>query len=143
MNYNLVKIGTVWLTSDGTETGEPCRVEVLGLGRLLLGNLGSVNKAADGTPYLYSVESVGQGTDIQITVTALMAAEVVSLAGVINTALSAETAIEVTVEGLAGDFTLSCLPLLPNPIEIPGSFNNDRIESVVISLTVIEITEEV
>lgn len=142
MRYNLVQIGDVYLTSDGTSSGTPCRVRVSNIGKLTSRYQGQVVKAADGTPYLQTIDSVGQGTDLDIVITAINLNELKSLINYIDQAVEESQLISVVISGLAGTFYLDCLPIYPQPIQIPEEFAHNRFENVTIRFSVVSKTEE-
>lgn len=129
-DYNLVKIGTVYLTDDGTSGGNPCRTEVTGLQALKASKTGAVQAAADGTPYAFLTDNTGKGVVIGIKPFTLTKTVFDSVVTAINAALATPAAINITVSGDTGNFDLDCLPVLPLPVTFPGTFASSRIDGV-------------
>lgn len=137
--YNLVKIGSIYLTDNGLVTGKPCKLEVPGLSRLKLTITGTTRYAADGTPYQYSMPNAGKGVQIQIRPFVIMKSVFDDVIEAMSDALEANSTINITVEGDTGDFDLDCIPLLPNGVEFPGAFTNERITGVSFNFVVSEV----
>lgn len=139
-DYNRVKIGTVYLTDDGTDTGMPCRVEVAGLDRLKAVKTGAMAVSADGTPYAFVTDNQGKGATLSIKPFAVRKAVFDDVVDVVNAALTAGTVVNVTfTDGDVGDFDVDCLPVLPNPVTFPGTFSSGIIDGVEIRFAVTEV----
>lgn len=124
-----VKIGSIFLTSDGSETGLACKLSVAGADALLLS--APVNSstvlAVDGTPInIFVGTSAGRILEIRVLVLTKHVWEL--LVAEINTALENESTINLTGTGDIGDFDVDCLPLLPKPFEA-AEFKNERIKN--------------
>jgi hypothetical protein len=141
-DYHLVKIGTVYLTNDGLETGRHCRTTITGLDALIIGYTGVIHRAIDNTPYAQVTNNIGVGQDIQILIYRLTAAVYASLQTVINGAFSAAETINVVIDGDGGTFDLECMPGLPKPLTWAGDMGLGRLHEVGVNLTVAEINEE-
>lgn len=132
-----VKIGTTWLTDDGTEDGLPCQVDVPGLGPLFLEFAQSIRKAADGTPYAFILPSDWQGVDLLITVAAMSEEVFTAIIAEINAALAGETSMAMSLIWNTIDFEFTALPGLPNP---PGSFTAGRFNNAGFNFTIVAKT---
>lgn len=138
-DYNRVKIGDVFLTDDGLITGMPCRCEVAGVDRLKLTKTGTVRLAADGTPYPYTMPNLGKGSPLQIRPFMITKAVFDDVVDEINDALDANATINITLEGDTGDFDLECYPTVPNGVEFPGTFSDERIDGVTFNFVIAEV----
>lgn len=135
--YYKAQIDSVYLTDDGTDTGEPCRVDITGLDALTLNYAGSNTNSADGTPYSFVIEHEGQGSPLRLATGVVTADVFEDLQSVINTALAADDTINLKLsDGPFGDFDLECLPGFPRPIEFSGKFDDDYIYDLALNLTV-------
>lgn len=130
---NLIKIGTKYLTSDGTETGLRCTTEIDNLHLLLLENVGPVRKAITGQPRKFGIENLGRGVDLTIR-TARMDTdrrdEIVEQLDV-----ASGTTVNVTISGPSGDFDLQVMPGDP-AFSHSGRTRTNRVYDVVISVVV-------
>ncbi len=136
--YHAIKVGSVWLTKDGLETGVNCKTNVTGLENLLSDFTGQTQYAIDNTTYIQVAENVGVGTKIGITMTRLESGVMTSLKSEINTAINTDTPFNVTIEGSAGDFDLECLPDFPQ-FTWPGEMMGGALMEVTLNLVVQEI----
>ena len=123
-----VKIGAVYLTDNGLQTGLPCKLAVAGADALLSPFTGSVTPAVDGTPIMQIFETNLKGKVLEIRVFSLTTAVWNSLLALINTALAANTTINLTATGDIGNFDVQVLPLVPKPFEA-SEFSNSRIKN--------------
>jgi hypothetical protein len=128
-----VKIGTTWLTDDGTEDGLPCQVDVPGLGPLFLEFAQSIRKAADGTPYAFILPSDWQGVDLLINVFTVSEEVFTAIIAEINAALTAQTTMAMSLIWNTIDFEFTALPDVPTP---PGSFTAGRLNNVGFKFTI-------
>jgi hypothetical protein len=131
MDYNLVKVDTIYLTDSGLVGGVPCRTEVAGLDALKFTQTGSNTNAADGTVFQFKVDNLGKGLLLEIRPFAIMKSVFDSINAVIQDSLDNDTIINITISGDTGDFDLDVLPSLPKPIEFPGTFFSEQIDGVV------------
>lgn len=131
MDYNLVTIGSIVLSDDGTGGGLPCRTEVLGLDALKFTQTGSNTNAADGTVYQFKVDNLGKGLLIEIRPFAIMKDVFDDINDVIQDSLDNDTIINITISGDTGDFDLDVLPSMPKPVEFSGDFFSEQINNVV------------
>ncbi len=133
MRFNKIKIGSIWLTKDGTENSTPCKLTVTNIDLLLMDLTGQVNPSADGTPFVQVVDLEKRGIILEITVETMLKAVYESLASQLNARLNDGNTIALEITGDTGNFELDSLPMLPRPIS-PASFINNRIKSTVIRL---------
>ncbi|HEY0048193.1 MAG TPA: hypothetical protein VGB68_02830 [Pyrinomonadaceae bacterium] len=123
-----IQLDSIYLTSDGTETGTPCKLEVPNAAALMLPFTGTTVPAADGTPVTQILESV-KGIAFEIKINVLTADVWEDVKTLIITALENSDTIEITATGDAGDFTVEAEPVLPQPF-LFESFINDRIKGI-------------
>ena len=140
--YHKVRIGTIYLTKDGTDATAGCRVLVGGLDALQLGYVGNVVRAADNTPYLHRIENDGRGKDLTFDIFVLNQEQLEDIRTEWNGLIAAKAPIPVLIEdGPFGDFAFNCLPTMPQAITFSGEFSNERIPGIVIRLTILEPLE--
>lgn len=125
-----VKIGSVYLTRDGTASGRACLLSVSGASDLLQTVSGNVQFAVDGTPIIQTFETGTKGKILEIKVEVLLTAVWASIVGLINAALSDGTTINLVGTGDIGNFDVDCFPLMPRPFEA-NEFINGRIENAI------------
>lgn len=128
--FNTIKINNVWLTSDGLSTGDPCQTTVDGLNRQLLTFKGTMQKALDGTPYVQIMRIYGRGETLSVTVETLAKSVYDSILVILENAALNGTTVSVRISGDTGTFSFNCLPGFPQPVEMPGTFIEQRIKQV-------------
>jgi len=131
MDYNLVTIESIVLSSDGTGGGLPCRTEVSGLDALIFDKTGTVTNAADGTVHTFKLDNLGKGLLLEIRPFAIMKSVFDSINTEIQDALDNDTTLDITIVGDTGSFDFDCVPSLPRPVEFPGTFFSEQIDGVV------------
>lgn len=118
--FNLVKIGTEWLTSDGTEAGSPCKTNVIGLRNLVSDKTGSVKIASDGTPHVQLLDTDKKGNLIEIQTSFMEKAVFDDIIAIHNAAKNGSLLIALEILGDTGDFIMDSVPAVPNDIEFEG-----------------------
>lgn len=137
--YNLVQIGTVYLTDDGLVSGNPCRTLIDNLDLLQSAYIGQTFKAADGSPYNTVYENTGAGVDLVIKPFAAQKSVLDAIVAVNDAAILANSAVVVVITGLAGNFTLHCIPTFPRSVAFQGQeYIDDRIADATITYSVID-----
>jgi len=126
--YNTVNIGSYYFTKDGTLSGRPCRLNVIGLDALQLTKTGKNEFDAEGNAYVFLVDKKSQLIRIEIEYITKTVFD--NLVSEIQDALDAETTIALGVDGDLGTFSLSVVPKFPKPITASGKFDNERIDGV-------------
>lgn len=128
--YNLISIGGVYLTTDGTATGDKCRSNVTGLDALNLDYSGNTFTALDGTPYVQVIANRSRGEVVEVDIEQLGKSVFEQIVGVLNGATASSAGVAMKVVGDLGSFYLTVLPNYPNPLEVSGEFIEERIRSV-------------
>lgn len=131
--FNLVKIGGIYLTSTGLQSGTACKLTVAGLDALAMDKTGTVTAAADGTPFVELVDVDRRGSRVVITIESLAQSVFNDLKDLLNDAVNDGDVLTLEISGKTGNFNLSVLPLIPKPLSF-GAFNNFWIKNTVISL---------
>lgn len=134
--YNLVKIGDIFLTTDGLQTGRPCKVDVTGLARLRQERTGTIRLSTDGTPYLYTMLYLGKGLPLQLRTVAMQKSVLDNIIEEHNDALNANATLNLVITGTTGDFNLQVWPSLPDGVDYPGTFSGDRVYGVVFNYVI-------
>lgn len=124
--YNRVKIADLYLTSDGTETGIPCRVDVVGLTKLRPVYRRTVVLPIEGKPHVQLFENL-IGESFSMTIFQLHTDEYDDLIEIIDAADAGDGEINVTLDGETGDFDLQCVL---ESIDQPGEFSSNYIPSL-------------
>lgn len=127
MRFNLISINNIYLTSDGTAVGNPCKTSVTGLDSLNLDYVGTNVIALDGTPYAQILHNRGKGLPFSIKVQSMTESRFTSLVSAVNSAIGLSQTIEVYLQGETGTFALACLPNFPKPLEHNSEFRNGTI----------------
>lgn len=125
-----VQIGSHYLTSDGTETGKPCKVVVKGIEAARSNYTGKIEYAASGMPYLFTVEVGEQGKQFEIVIAYCPKDLLDDLVAAINEALDAGVTIRVIATGDSGAFDVQALPTLPEWLSV-GAFSGGIVKDVV------------
>ena len=136
--YSLIQIGSHYLTSDGTVTGDRCRTNLAGLGPLWLDHTGTVFTALDGTPYVQTTANRRKGLPLSVTVAQMSKTLFESIIGTVQAAVSSSTTVDVRVSGDSGVFSFKCVPGFPNPVEFSGAFIEGRVLDVTLNFIVKE-----
>lgn len=135
--YSTVKIGSYWLTDDGTSSGSPCRTGISGLGGLWLDHSGTQFKSLDGSVYTQVRQTNGRGAEVSIEIEQMPQAMFENVLGAIQSSVAFSTALTVEITGDGGNFYLSCVPLFPEPVTYSGQFVDGRIRGVTLNFTVV------
>ncbi len=137
--YNLISLDTIYLTSDGTETGIPCKVEFPN-GDQLRGSLeGATILSANKTPYTFVIPKLKKGVYLPMKILQLMGTQVDDLEELFDTKTLAGETISMVVEGDTGDYALEVTGYYAEgirPIQFSGKFNRDRIYDVTLNVVV-------
>lgn len=129
---NLIKIGTKYLTSDGTITGLRCLTEIDGLHLLLFSNIGPIRKAVSGKPRKFHLENLGQGVDLIIRTPRMDTDRRDEIVGQLDVASGT---VNMTISGPSGTFDLDVIPGDP-VLTHSGKTRTSRIYEVSIAVTV-------
>lgn len=129
---NLIKIGSKYLTSDGTNTGLRCLTEIDGLHLLLFDNIGPIRKSVSGKPRKFHLENLGHGIDLIIRTPRMDTDRRDEIVGELDVASGT---VNMTISGPSGTFDLDILPGDPS-LTHSGKTRTDRIYDVVINVTV-------
>lgn len=117
-----IRLNSIYLTSDGTNTGDPVKLSVSGADAL-----GGVSGVTIPTVGGAVNQLFGTSKPIEIRVlTHISEALWNSLVALINTALENSETINLIGTGDTGDFQRNVQPLLPKPFEAQD-FRNGRI----------------
>lgn len=135
--YNTIRIGSTYLTDDGTSTGSPCRATVSGLGALWLDHAGVQFLALDGTPYTQVRQTNGRGSAVTVEVEQMPKTMFEAVIGTVQQAAAYSSTVVVDVAGDTGEFHLVCVPQFPEPVVIGGQFINGRVRGVTFNFTVV------
>ncbi|SRR5258706_16358363 len=133
--YYRVKIGSIYLTHDGTNTGRPCKVDVEGVNGLILPDTGNVATGADGTPFReIPLTPTGAGRPFVIIAAFLVSSVYASLKAALDSAAGSNADFNVTGSGLPGDFDADAI-VFDNPQYLTfEGFSGDNLKGVRISL---------
>lgn len=134
--YNLISIAGLYLTTDATSTGDLCRTEVTGLDAASFNSQGQTILAIDGTAYNQIVITNKKGLPLRIEAEQMSKELFDDLIAAIDEAMTDETTVAVSITGDTGTFSFTCLPRLPDPVEFPGSFIEERIRSVAFNFVI-------
>lgn len=133
-----IKLGNIWLTSDGTEAGFPCQINVLGLPDLKMKWWGNAARNARGNPEMNLTEP--SGIDITLQIQAIRVEVFDDIIEMFDDALDNDATFDFVVEGETGNYDLQAEP---NPDRSVNWENSTEgfVETVEIKiLTVVEET---
>lgn len=100
---------TIWLTSDGTETGRRCRTEPTNIDRLFEDASGNTTVAAGGSPFTESpLDGNGGGRDFEINIPNCPTARFDDLVAMKDDAGTAGE-VTVTIDGEPGSKTVTAI----------------------------------
>lgn len=131
--YNVVKVGSTYLTMDGTALGLPCKTRITNLHLLQLTNIGPIRKAITGHPVKFGLENLKKGIDIRIHSFQFMSDVLDDLVTELD--VTPNTTINVTIDGPSGSFDFQVLPGEP-AIEYGDETASGRVLEAAINLTV-------
>jgi hypothetical protein len=134
--FNLIQIGTLYLTDDETSTGLKAKTTVSGLDDLLNAYTGATVIPISGKPFNFTRVNDGAGVFLQLKPYVVDSDLLSDLNDLFNTALAGDSTINVVITGDTGSFDLECKPRLPKPLEFSGKFINGKIFDLSINLTV-------
>lgn len=137
--YNLIQIGSIYLTSSGLVGGTRCKTEVTGLDGLYHDYVGVTVKAMSGAPKNFPRTNLGEGVEIQIRPQVITSSVLDSIRDAFNTALGADSTIQCVFTGDIDTFDVDCKPLLPKPIDFSGRFRNNFVYDASINLVVVSV----
>lgn len=120
-----IQINSIYLTSDGTSGGIPCKLQVVGVEDLLTEIIGTAVLSVGGTP-VYQLVPFTTGKSFEIQIETINQAEWDDLKDLLNLNLTNDSSVSVTGTGEIGDFIVAAKP---NPVKpfAAGSFLNGRI----------------
>lgn len=136
--FNLVSIGSIWLTRTGLDSGVRCKTNVTGLDALRLSKTGNTIIALDGTPF-QQVMSSSKGLPVSVGAEQISKTVFDSLVAAIQTAVDAGTNLSLYVSGDTGTFSLDVVPSFPEAIKFPGTFSNELIANVQFNFIVAQL----
>jgi hypothetical protein len=123
---------TVWLTSDGLNTGRRCRTETPGVDSLFETESGNTTVAAGGSPFTEKPLTAGKGRPFEIHIPSCPTARFTALVTLKDAAVAASGAATVTFAGEPGSKTVSAVfNFAPTPVSF-GRFRTGTIKDVVL-----------
>jgi hypothetical protein len=126
MRSNLIQIGTIWLTEDGTNTGRRYKTRIPNLARLIPVKIGQKIVAIDGTPHMNSIrpntKNIVLGIELLVDIDKARFDQIVTA---INTALNTNSSMALNISGHTGNFALTAKPSIPDAIAFPSEFSGD------------------
>lgn len=126
MRNNLVQIGSIWLTEDGTNTGRRYKTKITGLDKLKPDKIGQKIVAIDGVPHTNSVRPNVHNITISIELLVDIDKDMFdNIVSAINTALNTNASMGLNIDGHTGNFALTVKPDIASPIGFPGEFSGD------------------
>ena len=136
-DFYLVKIGTVTLSTDGTDGGAACLTKVDNLDQLFGGWIGVTRIPLSGDPFNFVAQN--EGKNVKIITKPFVVSQTVldSLKTLINTAAQLNSVIEVSISNGPGSVNVDCKPFWEGeklPIGFSSNFNNPNLYDVEIRL---------
>lgn len=131
--FYTVKIGDLWLTKDGSETGKPCKLEIQNVEQLWMDKTGSAGQAADGSIFRQLVDV--HGVRIQISVRQIMKDVFDDLLELLNEVNNTGASLPLLISGKTKDLAVSCTVDPEAPVAA-RDFLFNRINQVSIKLII-------
>lgn len=131
-----IKIGALWLTSNGLETGRACLVDVAGADAILQAVIGNTQISNSGRPFNESpLTPTGAGRALELTILKLSADVYNSLKAILDAAATdAGAEINLQAFGQPGNFGVA-VTVFHNPTYLTfGLFSNGQVKKVVVRL---------
>lgn len=107
--FNLIQIGSIYITGTGLVDGFRCKTEVQGLDPLRLSRRSSIIKAIDGTPFRQLSESV-KGIDFEISIDWVAKTVYDNILSLFDDSNEDGTVIAVSVDGDTGTYSVNAIP---------------------------------
>ena len=127
------------LTSNGTNTGRPCKTEVVGVASLLSPESGTTTVASDGTPFTEKPLTAGKGRPFELNSAWVPTSVYEDLKELIDYVVDQGTDVAITGSGEPGDFDVQAIPnFAPIPIDFDG-FSTDIIKGLKLRFIVSEV----
>lgn len=143
--FYLVKIGTITLSDDGTDSGTACLTKVDGLAKLFGAYVGSTRIPFTGRAWNFIAENNGANVKLLTKPFVIENDTLEDLRDLIDTANSAASQITVIISNGPGAVSVDCDPLFEGeepPIRFSGNFADDDVYEVQIALITRGFTPE-
>ncbi len=127
-----IQIDSIHLTSDGTNSGTPCKLQIPGLEDLLTPVTGISEPSASGIPQFQTFPWT-TGKQFEIVIQTILEDVWNDLKTLLNTALENNTPFTVSGTGDVGNFVVSAMPFPQKPFTA-SEFINGRIKNSTIRL---------
>lgn len=129
--FNLVRIGSIWFTNDGTETGTRCKVLVNGVDVAALDYAGTTIVASTGKAYTQLVDfAEKQGTVFSFQFADILITRHEAILDMMNDLLGNETNAVLEISGSFKNISTNVKPMLPGAVTSNGEFRGDYIKQV-------------
>jgi hypothetical protein len=132
--FYLVQIGSVYLTDDGSGSGNACLTKVDGLSKLFLDHEGATNIPLSGKPWNNTREISGNNVQLVSKPFAVKEAQLEDIKDLIDAADGAHSAITVIVSNGPGSVSVDCDPFWDEsgtpPLNFGGNFFDDDLFDV-------------
>lgn len=130
--FYIAQIDTIFLSSDGTNTGTPCKLQISGADDLITPITGRAEPSANGTPIFQNFAWTA-GKQFEINIETINAEQWDALKTLINDSLAENETFTVTGTGDAGNFSVTAAPLPQKPFSAVA-FINGRIKGATLRL---------
>lgn len=135
--FYLVKIGSVTLSDDGTDSGRACLVKVDNMAQLFPAYVGATRVPLSGRAFNFVAENEGANVRLIIRPFALNESTLSSLQALIDAATLAGSTIAVGISDGPGAISLNCDPLWEDdkpPLNFGPNFYNSDLYDVEIRM---------
>lgn len=137
-NNFLISIGTIWLTDDGTETGEPCLIQISGIAALLQADAANTTVSNNGEPFRESPLNPTYGRGIEIKVLYCPVSVYEDLKDFLDTNAADKTKFDFSISGIPGAATGAAI-VWDSPTYFDfGEFDSDTIYDLIIRIITAE-----
>lgn len=133
--YYKIQIGSLWLTSDGTETGTPCKITFPDAALLVNANIGTTRIASDGSPFSEFPLTAGKGRVFSLDILALETSIFDQLKTLLDgLAVTNPTALAFNATGVPGNISTHVLGNFAPQIYSFEDFRDTYVRNITLNL---------
>lgn len=126
---------SIWLTSDGSGAGVPCKLLLAGADLLLSTRTAVTSSASDGSPFNEKpLTPTGAGRDFDIQISQIPTSRYTAIRDLVNAMIDDASSGGMTADGEPGSIDIDWIPrFAPGQAALSfGSFSPDWVKDVVI-----------
>lgn len=100
--YNFVQIGSLYLTDDQTDTGEPCRVDIPQLTKFRMDKHRTIVTTIEGSLHVQLFAQLGE--TLQMLITLMRPTNYEALLPLLNNSQATKTPVNIKISAVIGNF---------------------------------------